>query len=295
VKVAHPFALVVLVLVGAGTATVVVHKYYTDSPHQESEHADYDAFVERFGGDEPAVRDELNELICTSSATLDPADRAKANALKRECLDGKTLLEIGHLQLFIAERGEGMAYHFVGAEHHARLRAIAGDRPSAERVLAIRKGLAQIAAGFEIVCQPPDWSIKIEGEGAPPLPLLNLLSETHRSFPSGEHLSLRANPRLPAFSATDAELLIQLDRFWNSATVRAALPPDRFAKLYRNGRIPPIPTAIGDYQEEFGAVVLTEQRILLPEEQRDAEGVQALNEVYGRLEPFLSAIVTFDK
>lgn len=294
-KVAHPFALLVLVLVGAGAATVVVHKQYSDSAHHEAGHPDYEAFVERLGGDEPAVRDELNELICTASATLDPADRARVNALKGECLDANVLLEIGHVQLLVANRGEGMAYHFVGAEHHARLRAVAGDHPSAERVIAIRKGLAQIAAGFELVCQPPDWSIKIEGEGSPPLPLLNVLSETHRFFPANEHLSLRMNPRVPAFSATDAELLAQLDRFWNGANVRAALPPARFAKLYRNGRIPPIPSAIGDYQEEFGAAVVAEQRILLPEEQPDPEGVQALNEVYGRLEQFLSAIVTFDK
>jgi hypothetical protein len=188
-----------------------------------------------------------------------------------------------------------MAYHFVGAEHHNMLRAIAGDNPSAERVIAIRKALAEIAAGFNIVCQPPDWSIKVEGEGSPPLPILNVLSEAHRSFPPGERLALRPNPRVPAFSATDAELMIQLDRFWNGAGVRAVLPPGGYPKLYKNGRIPPIPTMIADYQEEFGAAVLAEQRILLPEDQRDPEGVQALNEVYGRLEQFLSAIVTFDK
>ena len=294
-KVAHPFALLALVLVSAGTAIVVVRRQAADSPGHASERADYDALVERLGGDEPAVRDELNELVGTTSATLDPADRAKVNALKHECLDARILLAIGHLQLFVASGGEGMAYHFVGAEHHNALRAIAGDYPSAERVIAIRKALAQIAEGFDIVCQPPDWSIKVEGEGSPPLPILNVLSEVHRFFPPGDHLALRINPRVPAFSANDAELLIQLDRFWNSANVRAVLPPGRYPKLYKNGRIPPIPTTIADYQEEFGAAVIAEQRILLPDEKPDAEGVQALNEVYGRLEQFLSAIVTFAK
>jgi hypothetical protein len=295
VKVAHPFALVAFVLVAAGMATILIRKQLADSPGHASERADYDTLVERLGGDEPAVRDELNELVGTTSVTLDPADRAKVNALKHECLDAKVLLAIGHTQLFVASRGEGMAYHFVGAEHHKVLRAIAGDYPSAERVIAIRKGLAQIAEGFDIVCQPPDWSIKVEGEGSPPLPILILLSETHRSFPPGEHLALRTNPRVPAFSATDAELLIQLERFWNGANVRAVLTPDRYPKLYKNRRISPIPTAIAEYQEEFGAAVLAEQHILLPGEQPDPEGVQALNEVYGRLEQFLSAIVTFDK
>jgi hypothetical protein len=293
VKIAHPFALLVLVVVASATAAILLHDRASDDSPANVERAEYDALVANLGGDEPAIRSEFNDLLCTASATLDSTDRVKVNALKRECLDARELLAIRHLQQFIADRDEGMAFHFVGAEHRNRLRLLAGDHLSPERVIAIRESLAYVAQGFAAICQPPDWSLEVEGDSPPPLPILDLLRDAHRAFPTSELQSLRANPRVPAFSGGDGELLVELDQFFNGPNAKAAFSASRFPNLYVNGRIPAIPTAIAEYKKEIADAVLAERRILLPGDPPDPDGVQALNEVYGRLELLLSAIAAF--
>ncbi len=284
-----------LFLFAGGVGAWLMRDRLSSAPPVADERADYDAFVADLGGDESAIRDELNELVYNASAPFDPADRLRANALTRECLDCNVLLRIGVVRDFIASRGEGQAFHFVSSAHRTELRAIAGEHPPAERVIAIRKELAKVANGFASMRQPADWSIKIEGDTPPSMPFLQLLNDTPKTFPASQHPVLRANPRVPVFSGSDGELLVQLNRFFNSSGVRAALPPSQFPKLYREGRIPPIPTAISEYQGEIGALVLAEQHILLPGDSADAAGVQALSDVYGRLARFLSAIAAFER
>jgi hypothetical protein len=284
-------ACLVLAVLGAGVAWFS-RDWHEDAPATQD--PDYAAFVERFGSDEPAIRGELNELVCSASAMLDSADRSKANALNRECLDAKMLLEIAHVRRFIAGRGEGMAYHFVNTEHRDRLRAIAGDRPTPERVVALRKSLAAIALELATITEPPDWTLKVEDGTPPPMPFLDLLRDAHQIL-AGDLPALRMYPRVPAFSSSDAMLLDCLDRFFNDPKVRAAFPPAKYAKLYRDGRIPPIPFMLAEYQTQIAEAVRAEQQILLPGDNPDPESVQAVTEVYAPLERFLSAIVSVDK
>jgi len=266
-----------------------------DRPKSVSpERADYDRFVARLGGDEPAIRDELNDLISTSSAPLGAADRARAGALTRECLDASVLLEIDHVRAFIA--GEPSPYHFVGDVHRQKLRAIAGDSPSVEKVLAVRKALAALGGEFALIRQPPDWKVEVvEKEGQPPpMPVLELLRSGSTFLPPGAHPVLRGEPRIPAFAGPDGELLVQLEQFFNTPQARAALPPAKYSKLYRSGRIPPTPTNLSDYQKELGEAVVAETRILLPGESPDPEGVEAVHDVYRKLERFFTAVVQFE-
>jgi hypothetical protein len=262
-----------------------------DSP----ERVEYDRLVTHLGGDEPAVRDELNFLISTASAPLGAADRSKADTLTRECLDPGLLLAIDHVRAFVgpAGRGEAPAYHFVSDVHRQKLQAIAGDNPSAKRVLAVRRGLAKLGEEFGLIRQPPDWKVNIEGQ-APPMPFLELLRYGPQFLPAGKHPVPFAEPRIPAFAGPDGELLVQLEQFFNTKQARAALPSDKFPKLYQNGRIPPIPTNLFDYQKQMEEGVAAEMRVLLPGENPDPEGVQAVTDVYGKLERFFTAVVQFE-
>jgi hypothetical protein len=260
------------------------------------ERAEYDRFVARLGGDEPAIRDELNFLISTASAPLGPADRAKADRLTRECLDPNVLLEIEHVRTLVGIPGDLPAYYFVGDAHRRQLRAVAGDNPSAEKVLASRKALAILGEQFGLIRQTPDWKVEVVEKDAqpPPMPMLDLLRSGHTFLPPGKHPALRAEPRIPAFAAGDGELLVQLEQFFNTPQTRAALPPGKYPKLYRDGRIPPIPTNLFDYQKEMEAAVAAEMRILLPGDSPAPEGVENVTDVYSRLERFFTAVVQFD-
>jgi len=284
-------AFVVLLAGGAG-ATWMLRDRLSHKPPPHPARGDYDAMVERLGGNEPELRVELNLLATTASAPRDPADQARANALTRECLDPNTLLEIGQVRAFVAAaaRGEGNAFHFVSEAHHNRLQEIAGKNPTSEKVLAVRKSLARLSDEFEFIRHPPDWSVKIEGD-KPLLPFLDLLKEGPEFLPLGEHPTLMAVPRIPAFAGADGELLDQLDRFFNGPRARAAFPPAKFPKLYRDGRIPPIPTALGDYTTEIEKGVIAEKRELVPF--GDPEHAEAVNDVYAKLDRFLSAIIRF--
>jgi hypothetical protein len=269
---------------------------FSESPKPHAGRDDYDAVVGKFGGDEPAVRAELNALATTSSATRDPTDLARANALTRECLDPNVLLDIGEVRSFLeaARRGESVAFRFVSDAHRDRLREIAGDDPSPGRVLDVRRSLARLAAEFEAIRQPPDWSVKVEGDVVP-MPFLDLLREGHEFLPAGLHPDLAAGPRIPAFSGAEGELLDQLDRFFNGKRARAAFPPEKFPKLYRNGRIPPIPTALAEYAKEIKDTVSAEKLILLPVANADPDGVEAVDDVYAKLDRFLAAVMHFGK
>jgi hypothetical protein len=262
------------------------------------ERAEYDRLVGHIGGNEPTVRDELNYLISTASAPLGAADRAKANGLTRECLDPNVLLGIDHVRAFVgpAGRGEAPAYHFVGAVHKQKLKAVAGDSPPAEKVIATRKALARLADEFLLIRQPPDWKVEVtplqKGAEAPPLAFLDLLRSGSEFRPAGDHPTLRPEPRIPAFAGPDGELLVQLEQFFNSPAARAALPAAKYPKLYQGGRLPPVPTNLSDYQTEMTAAVGQEVRILVPNDNPD--GVEAVGDVYARLERFFTAVVNFE-
>jgi hypothetical protein len=284
----------VLLMVGGAGAAWLLRDRGIHAAKPDPRRAEYDALVARLGGDEPAVRDELNWLVSTASVNLDPADRMKANALTRECLDPATLLAIDHVHTFVGAtaRGEASAYHFVNADHRARLAALAGEDPSPEGVLGLRRALARLGAEFGMIRQPPDWRRDITGE-PPPMPFLDLLEDGYQFFPPSRHPELRPDPRIPAFAAADAELLAQLDLYFNTARARAAFPPEKFPKLYVNGRIPPIPTALSAYTKEIGAGIDGEKLILLPGEDPDPDAVQALNETFGLLGRFFAAVIAF--
>lgn len=280
---------------GAYAAWVLRDRLAGDPPADTPAASEYTRFVGRLGGDEPVVRDELNWLITTASAPLGSADRAKTDRLTRECLDPQGLLAIDHVRGYVelVNRGESPAYHFVNADHRRRLAAIAGDRPSADRVLAVRKALAVLGTEFGLVRQPPDWEVTVDGE-APPLPLLDLLRSGHTFLPPGRHPLLRPDPRVLAFGGPDGVLLAQLEQFFNTRQARAAFPPDRFPKLYRGDRVPPIPTNLFDYRPEIEAGARKEMSILLPGDQPDPDRVEAMNDTFGQLQRFLTAVVRFE-
>ena len=287
--------LTCFVLLASGAGAAWIFRDRLTPAHQPGEpRADYDAFVECLGGDEPAVRDELNELICTATASMEPADKTKAHALTLDCLDVRVLLDIGHVQAFLASRGEGMAYHFVNEEHRSRLRLIAGDRPSPQKVLAVRQALAMLGNEFATLRQPPEFKLTVEGASPPAMPFLAILRDSHLFMP-GQQPVQRDKARIPSFSSADGELLVQLERFFNSNLLQKALPATKYPKLYRNGRMPALPANLVEYKSEIGEAVLDEKRLLLPGETPDPEGVEAVNEVYSKLERFFSAIVSFEK
>lgn len=257
--------------------------------------SDYSKIAENTGGQEAQIRDELNDLICTSSAPLDADDAKKVAALTRECLDIKVLLEIKHVRSYLAaaNRGEASPYHFVNPFHKARLQALAGEKPSPQKVIGIRKALAKLGEDFAAIRQPPDWTVKVEGDSPPPMPFLDLLREASEFLPPDKQPTLRSEPRFFAFSGAEGELLMQLELFFNSRAAQAAFPASKYPKLYKSGRIPPVPTTLIEYRQQIGDAVVAEQRILLPNDTPSVEEAQAVNEVFAGLEQFFSTIVTF--
>jgi hypothetical protein len=290
-----PVACIAL-LTGGASGTWLLRHHWIDAPKPQSVRAEYDEMVSLLGGDEPAIRDELNDLASTSSGRWEAADQVRANALTRECLDANKLLEIGHVRDFVGDvrNGQGNPFHFVSSTHRDRLRAIAGDHPTPDRVIALRKALANLAAEFELIRQPPDWSVKIEGEPTP-MPYLDMLREGFEFLPAGRHPILRSDPRIPTFAAGDGELLEQLDRYFNGERARAAFPAAKFPKLYVDSRIPPIPTAVADYRGRIDEGEVREMRILLPAKDPDPDAVEAVNDIYAKLDRFLDAIGAFGR
>jgi len=286
-------AAVILLIGGAGAAWALRDRF-SDPPKRHPARDDYDAMVAMLGGDEPTIRDELNFLASTATAKRDPADQTRANALTRECLDPNVLLDIGQVRSFVgaAAQGKPAAFHFVGDAHLKRLRELASDDPSAEKVLAVRKEIASLAAEFEAIRLPPDWSVTIEGN-KPLLPFLDLLKEGHQFLPLGKHPNLAAAPRIPTFAGAEGELLDQLELFFNGQRARAAFPPAKFPNLYRDGRILPIPTALFEYAKAVDDAVVAEKAELV--QIGDPERIEAVNDVYDKLVRFLSAVAHFGK
>lgn len=284
----------VLVMVGGAGAAWLLRDRAAAPRKPDLQRLEYDALVARLGGDEAAIRDELNWLIGSGSARLDADDQTRVNSLTRQCLDPGTLLRVGHVQAFVgpAGRGEVFPYHFVSDDHRARLAALAGENPSPERVLAVRRALAHLGTEFGVIRQPPDWSVNVDGE-PPPMPFLDLLAEGHRFLPSTRHPDLRVEPRIPAFGGPDGELLAHLELYFNGARARAAFPPDKFPKLYVHGRIPAVPTALNEYKAEIAAKINAEKLVLLPGDNPDPEAAEAVDETFGLLDRFFTAVVKF--
>jgi hypothetical protein len=287
----------VILLVGGAGAAWALRDRFSDPPKRHPARGDYDAMVAKLGGDEPAIRDELNFLASTASAKREPADQTRANSLTRECLDPNTLLEIGHVRSFVgdAAQGKSSAFHFVSDAHRKRLRELVGDEPSTVKVLWARRSLANLAAEFQAIRLPPTWSVNVEGEDKPRLVFLDLLREGRDFHPAGQHPNLPGDPRIPAFAGSEGELLDQLDRFFNGPRARAAFPPAKFPKLYRDGRIPPIPTALAEYRQEIHAAMEAEKPNIFPVEKPVPGALEAIDDVYAELDQFFAAIIEFGK
>ena len=281
------FASLVL-LVAGGLATWLLRDHWADGPPPVAD-AEYQAFQDRLGGPEYDLRQELNALAATATASMGAADRDRAHSLTRECLDARRLLEIGHVRDFVAATGRGdvRPFHFLseGDRHH--LRAIVGDRPTAERVLAVKQALAELGAAFAVIRRETDWNVKIEGE-APPMPFLNLMSEASQ-FRPGHHPDLPGGAKVPAFTYAEVELLTYLDEFFNLPAGREAFPAKKFSLLYRDGRLPAVPD-LAKYKPEILDGIKIEKLVLLPGEKTTDEQVAEIDEIFGRLERFFQAV-----
>ena len=259
---------------------------------------DYDRWVAALGVPEREVRDELNDLITGAKIPLDPADQAKVGRLSFSCDDPQILLEIGELAQLVRAGAEGRAdaYALVTAEQRKELIAIAGPKPTAEETLKWRRALVVLAAEFEAIRQKPDWSVEISGEEKVALPMLDMLREGYEFMPFGQHPRLRSKPALPVFSAADAELLSQLRTYFNGKRSLAAFPPGLFPKVHTEQGLPAIPTGLADYRPRIQATIAAEKKMLLPAGKAPpADAVDAVNDVYEKLERFLEAISDFGK
>jgi hypothetical protein len=125
------------------------------------------------------------------------------------------------------------------------------------------------------------------------MPFLDLLRAAHEFLPAGQHPESILEPKIPAFAGGEGRLLDQLDLYFNGAQARAAFPPAKFPKLYRDGRIPPIPTALQEYVKEIQEGIRKEKEILVPA--GDPDRIEAVNDVYAKLDRFFAAIIHFDK
>ena len=284
------------VLVGGG-AVWLLRDRIADKPTANSgPRADYASLVAANGGDEPALRDDLNYLSGSATAPLTSTDRAKADRLPRECLDAGVLLDIEAVAAFVgsAGRGEPVMFAFVAADRRSHLESLVGKEPNSARILAVRTALAEFATVFQTIRAAPDWKVTVEGE-KPPMPFLDLLREAHSFLPESRIPSLWTDPKVPTFAGPEGELLAQLDQFFNGEKAKAAFPIAQFPKMYRDGRIPPIPTAIVEYRAQILEGIAAEKVILLPaDDSEKARALESLNIVYDRLARFFEAVESFD-
>jgi hypothetical protein len=278
-----------IALLGAGAgATWMLRDHWADGPAAVPD-ANYQAFQDRLGGPENALRQELNVLTVTATVPMGAADRDRAYGLTRECLDVRRLLDIGHVRDFVVAigRGEARPFHFLSQEDCKRLRGVVGDQPSAERVLAVKRALAEVGATFAVIRSETDWNVKIEGE-EPPIPFLNLMSEASQ-FRPGHHPDVFGGAKVPAFTAAEAELLTYLDEFFNLPAAREAFPAKTYPLLYRDGRLPPLPN-LDTYKREIQDGIKSEKLILLPGAKTTAEQVAEVDAIFDRLERFFEAV-----
>jgi hypothetical protein len=253
----------------------------------------YEAFVEKFGGDEKGLRGELQYMLIHNSAPLSAADQSKINKLTGELTSAASLLDIDHTRRFVevSTIDPLPIYHFVGDTKSGALRTLMGENATPEQVLKVQKALGKLSIEFETFRETPDWKVEVEEkDGAQvKLPFLDLLRSASEFMPANQHPSLRAEPKLPIFAGTDAELLSQLDRFFNSPRGLAAFPKSKFPNIYQGDRIQPIPP-LSHYRPQIIAGLVEDKKLLLPEKNVRPEGVEAVEEVFSKLEQFFQAI-----
>ncbi|WP_020470546.1 hypothetical protein [Zavarzinella formosa] len=260
--------------------------------------SEYDLWAASLKVDEKEIRAELNDLIAGAKIKLDEPDSARVGKLTFTCDDANTLLAIGHVANFVktAANGKARAYAFVTAEERAILEVYAGENPSATSVLRLRKSLAELAAEFEVLRQKPDWSVEVTGEEKVAMPMLDMLREGYEFMPFSKHPALRKNPLIPAFASADAELLAQLKVYFNGARAKAAFPVAKFSNAYVKGELPAIPVGLDPYRKTAQTAIDGEKKMLLPgDKEPPAEAVEAVDDVYRKLERFLDVVGKFGK
>lgn len=259
---------------------------------------DYNNWIKSLNVGERDFRDELNHLAMATKVPLEKADQVRVLALKPDCEDPKLLLQIGFIGKLIRDGATNRAnpFAFVTSEQQAELEALAGQKPSAETVLKIRRELVFFAHEFDVLRQAPDWKVEVSGEEKVALPLLDMLREAFEFMPAIQHPNLRDKPVIPVFSPAEGELLIQLRQYFNGARAKEAFPSSAYPNAYLDRKLPAIPRGLSEYRRQINRAITAEKKIILP----DVKGarpdhIEAVDEIYRRLERFLDAIEQFEK
>jgi hypothetical protein len=278
---------ILTLLLSAAGAVWLITDALKNAPKFKVTDSDYEALILRLNGDEPTVRDELNELISTCGARLSPEDAAKATNLTRECLDANDILSIGHIRAYlrVGAVDDASAYHFVSPEQKRVLVATYGETPSVARVIAARKKLAALATYFSTLRSPPDWKIEIEAKTEKDIPKIahiEFLQEAFLFLPQEQTVQLRALPSVPAFSSNDGTLLLQLETLFNGPKGKDAFPPDLFPKAYVNGKLPPLPKFSEQDRKLIEIRMEAEKKTILGDKP-NPEAIEAVGDVLNRI------------
>lgn len=293
--------IVVLLVIPIGATVGGYFTYFRKTTATESSvidrRDDYTKWITEIKADDAQVRAELLELITTTKVALSDADKAKIAKLTFNVDDVQTLLQIEFVGEFVtnASLGKTEVFAFLTPEEQIPLKALLGPKPTPTEVRNFRSHLAALASEFNKLRQKPDWNVEVSGEEKVDLPMLDMLREGYEFLPADQHPVLKLNPTLGVFTRADAEMVLQLDRYFNGPRAKAAFPPSRFSRVYTGNHMATIPMGLIEYAKEIQTAIDAEKKMLLPGEKPPQKAIEAVNDVFANLERFLSVVYGFGR
>lgn len=220
--------------------------------------AAYAEACQKHGGlpDERSVCEGLWWNLNHSSAYLSENDKKRLTQLSPSCTQ-QELLEIDLVRGLVknlTKEGVIWPYAFVNEDQRDRLILyLRQDKPTSDSVIEARRKLHEINGLFRELQQ--------EFQGATPpenAPLLRWVAQARSSeFPPRQPTS---GPLIPAFDSIEAEILLDMIRFWNLPQAYENFPAQTYPLLYDGQQILVPPTRLQKYKDQLSQQIAAEQK-----------------------------------
>jgi hypothetical protein len=230
----------------------------------------YSDWLKGFERTEPeAATSDLAALVLSSEGQRLCQDAPEVADLARDEVKPVDLCRLEVIRLLIKDT-QPNPHALLSDKYRPVMQELAGDEPTREQVLKIRIALGGVLKDWDELRKQ---AAQVPTTGDTSLVWLEFLQRSR-----GDDLRrvvLPRDPVMPFFGDREGALVQNFEVWLNSGPARSAFSPERYRRLYRRGKISPLPTELAGYKQLWTEDIESESARAVREHPREAADLRS--------------------